>query len=222
MVRVLAILAVGVLPVSAGIVFEKDVIEVKVKPDQQKVAVVFPFTVDGDEEVEIAEYDAPCTCLEARISDNGRLKWKPGEKGSVQGLFDIGNIRGGMLEKMIVLRMKGEKVPSVKLTIKMDIPVLLEIEPKTLIWNQGEDVKPMRFKLKVNHTKPMKILETSGTNENFPFEVKTIKEGWEYEIVVTPKTLKDRAFGMIRFKTDSELPKHVRHQAFVAIRGNGK
>ena len=44
------------------------------------------------------------------------------------------------------------------------LTVLLEIEPKTLIWTQGEDVKPMTFKLKVNHSKPMKILETSGTN----------------------------------------------------------
>ena len=218
----LAVLTVGVLPVSAGIIFEKDVIEVKVKPDQQTVEVVFPFTVEGDKEVEIAEYDAPCTCLEARISDNGRLKWKPGEKGSVQGLFDVGNMRGGVLEKMIVLRMKGEDVPSVKLTIKMDIPILLEIEPKTLAWTQGEDVKPMTFKLKVKHNKPMKILESSGTNDNFPFEVKTIKEGWEYEIVVTPKSLDDRAFGMIRLKTDSDLPKHVRHQAFVVIRAKGK
>ncbi len=222
MMRLLAIFWLAVLPASAGLLFEKSVIEVKVTPEQKRVVVEFPFTVIGNREVVIGEYDAPCTCLEARISDNGRLKWQPGEKGSVQGVFDVGNLRGGILEKMIVLRMKGEKEPSVKLTIKMDLPILLEIEPKTLIWDQGKDVKPMTFKLKVKHTKPMKILETSGTNENFPFEVKTIKEGWEYEIVVTPKTLKDRGFGMIRIKTDSDLEKHVGHQAFVAIRGSGR
>ncbi len=99
--RFLAIFWLAVLPASAGLFFEKSVIEVKVTPEQKRVVVEFPFTVIGNREVVIGEYDAPCTCLEARISDNGRLKWQPGEKGSVQGVFDVGNIRGGILENLL-------------------------------------------------------------------------------------------------------------------------
>ena len=44
----------------------------------------FSFKVEGDKEIEIAEYDAPCSCLEAKISDGGRLRWKPGETGMVK------------------------------------------------------------------------------------------------------------------------------------------
>ena len=214
------LLGLGLIPASAQLVFEKSVLEVKAGPEEDEVRVEFPFVVKGDKTVEIAEYDAPCTCLEARISDNGRLKWEPGEKGAVQGIFKTGNFRG-KLDKMIVLRMVGEEEPSVKLTVRMELPTLLEIEPKTLFWNQGEKPKAQSFRLKVNHDEPIHIVGASGTNEQFPFELKTIKDGWEYEIVVTPKNLDERGFGLLRIKTDSKFAKHKSYQAFMAIRRGG-
>lgn len=209
----------GVLPVSAQLIFEKSEVDVKLGPEEDEVRVEFPFVV-GKKAVEIADYDAPCSCLEARISDNGRLKWEPGEKGTVQGIFKSGNFRG-KLEKMIVMRMKGEQEPSVRLTVRMELPTLVVIEPKTLFWSQNEKPQAKSFKLTVNHDEPIHIVDASGTNEQFPFEVKTIKEGKEYEIVVTPKSLEERGFGLLRIKTDSKFAKHKSYQAFMAIRRGG-
>ena len=217
MMMILALAGLGLGAASGQMVFEKSLIEMTAEPDQEEITVEFRFTVKGDKEVEIGEYDAPCTCLEARISDNGRLVWQPGESGTVQGVFKTGNFMGSV-DKMIVLRMNGETEPSVKLTVRMHIPVLLEIEPKTLFWNQKDAVKSQSFKLTVNGDEPLQILELSGTNENFVEELKTIKEGREYEIVVTPKSLEERAFGLLRIKTDSKHVKHQRYQAFMAIR----
>ncbi|MDE0826198.1 MAG: hypothetical protein OSA48_05250 [Akkermansiaceae bacterium] len=213
------LMGLGMIPAVAQLEFSKTVMEVKAGPEQDEIRVEFPFVV-GEKGAEIADYDAPCTCLEARISDNGRLKWKPGEKGAVQGIFKMGNFRG-KLDKMIVMRMKGGEEPLVKLTVKMELPTLLEIEPKTLFWNQGEKPKSLSFKLTVNHDKPIHIVGTSGTNEQFPFEVKTIKDGWEYEIVVTPESLEERGFGLLRIKTDSKFAKHKSYQGFMAIRRAG-
>jgi hypothetical protein len=210
----------GLVPVAAQMVFDQTLIEVTAGLDQDEVKVEFPFTVKGDKPVEIADYDAPCSCLEARISDNGKLVWKPGEKGSVQGIFKTGNFRG-VLDKMIVMRMKGEDVPSVKLTVRMDIPVLLEVEPQTLIWTQGSAVEPKSFKLKVNGDEPMKIVGIRGTNDDFPYELKTIKEGKEYEITVTPKTLEKRNFGVLQLRTDSKYAKHARYSVYMATQPPG-
>ena len=46
----------------------------------------------------------------------------------------------------------------------------------------------------------------------------TVKDGWEYEIVVTPKTLDERAFGLIRIRTDSKHAKHQSYQCFAVVR----
>lgn len=215
----LAAAAAGV--VHGQLVFEKPLLELQAGMNQDKVVVEFPFTVAGDEEVEIAEYDAPCSCLTARISDNGRLKWRPGEKGVVQGIFELGNIREPVITKLIVLRMKGETEPSVKLTTRLHIPQQLTVEPKTLFWTQGAAPEPQRFQLTVNGDEPLRIVDLSGTNPNFPFELETIEEGRRYEIVVTPQSLESRGFGVLRIKTDSKYPRHERYQGFMAIRKGG-
>ena len=213
----LAVMAAGTVVCPAQLVFEKALKELTVSPDTDTAAVDFPFTV-GPKGAEILEFDAPCTCLEAKISGNGKLVWKPGEKGVVKGLFSMGNLKG-KTDKMIVLRMKSPTAPLVKLTLRLDIPELLVITPApTLFWEQGGKVESKTFKLKVNHDEPINIADTSGTNENFAFELKTVKEGWEYDLVVTPTTLVNRAFGLIRIRTDSKFTKHQRYQCFVVVR----
>lgn len=214
---ILCAAAAGTLVCPAQLVFEESLKELTVTPDTETASVEFPFTV-GPKGAEIVNFDAPCTCLQAKISDNGKLVWKPGEKGVVKGLFSMGNLKG-KTDKMIVLRMKSPTAPLVKLTLRLDIPELLKIEPApTLFWNQGGKADSKTFKLTVQHDEPIHIVETSGTNENFGFELKTLRKGWEYELVVTPQSVVNRAFGLIRIRTDSKFEKHQRYQCFVVVR----
>jgi hypothetical protein len=214
----LAVLVAGTAVLSAQLVFEETLIELHLPPDEDKASADFSFKVAGDREVEIAEYDAPCACLEAKISDNGKLLWKPGETGTVQGLFSMGNLTG-TFDKVIALRMKGEVTPSVKLTVRLHIPEFFKITPeKFLFWELGGTPAPQTFKIKVANDEPLKIVDVSGTNDQFGIELKTVKDGWEYEIVVTPKTLDERAFGLIRIRTDSKYAKHQRYQCFAVVR----
>lgn len=216
MLAVAAMMA-GTMACPGQLVFEESLKELTVTPDITTATVDFPFTV-GPKGAEILEFDAPCTCLEAKISDNGKLVWKPGEKGTVQGVFSMGSLKG-KVDKMIVLRMKSPTAPIMKLTLRLTIPEVLEITPgPTIFWDQGGKATTQTFKIKVNNDEPVRILETSGTNENFAFELKTIREGWEYELQVTPQSMVNRAFGLIRIRTDSKYAKHQRYQCFVVIR----
>jgi hypothetical protein len=213
----LVVMAVGTVACPAQLMFENPLQELTVTPDLDTATVDFPFTV-GPNGAEIVEFDAPCTCLEAKISDNGKLVWKPGEKGTVKGVFKTGSLKG-KVDKTIVLRLKSPTAPLVKLTLRLTIPELLEITPgPTLFWDQGGKGEAKSFKLKVNNDEPIHILETSGTNENFAFELKTIKDGREYELVVTPQSTVNRAFGLIRIRTDSKFARHQRYQCFVVVR----
>ena len=73
---VTGLLVLGTVCAPARMVFEETLIELQLGPDEVKAEAEFPFKVAGDKEIEIAEYDAPCSCLEAKISDGGRLRWK--------------------------------------------------------------------------------------------------------------------------------------------------
>ncbi|MEJ6634476.1 MAG: hypothetical protein QNL77_02065 [Akkermansiaceae bacterium] len=208
---------------SAEMVFETKLVEITAKSDVEVVTAEFPFKIEGDVS-EIIEYDAPCTCLTARIeplkADRAtKLRWEVGEGGRIFGKFKMGNFKG-TIDKAIVLKLKGED--PIQLVVRVTIPVLFEIQPSTLSWDLGEVTAEKVFKIKVNHSKPIKILENSGTSKLFPYEVKKIKEGWEYEIRVKPTSTETPGMGMIRLKTDCEIKRHERHQVFAVVKRKRK
>ena len=209
-------LALFAAPIGWGqLAFKNKLVERRVAPDTDTLSVEFPFEVRGDRPVTIQEYEAACSCLSAEISE-GKLTWMPGEKGVVKGNFKLGTIKG-KIEKEIVLRIKGEPSP-IRLKAKLDIPNLFVIEPPTLFWTLNGDAKPQTFHIQVKHRKPIKVTEIAATNEQFAYELKTIKDGWEYEVEVTPKSVAARAFGLLRIRNDCEFQKHQSAQAFMVVR----
>ena len=214
----LSLVAVGSL--SAEMVFDAKLVELKIGVDEQTATAEFPFVIKG-KDTEIKNYDAPCSCLRAKIyplnSDRStKLKWKVGETGKVVGKFSLGNFKGS-IDKVIVLNfLEGEE--SSKLTVRVKVPEWFKIEPPTQQWNLGGGTEPKTYRVTVNHSEPIHILEHSGTSDDFPYELKKIKDGWEYEVVVTPRQDKSPAMGMIRFLTDSKSKRFQRSQIFAVMR----
>ena len=134
----------------------------------------------------------------------------------MRGNFKLGTIKG-KIEKKIVLNIAGEAAPLV-LTTKLDIPHLFAIEPPTLFWDLDGEAKLQKFKVKVNHDEAIRITDISGTNEQFKYELKVVKPGWEYEVEVTPMHVKERAFGLLRLRNDCKFKKHASAQAFMVVR----
>jgi len=104
--------------------------------------------------------------------------------------------------------------------VRVEIPILFEIAPPTLFWDQNGDGKSQSFKITVNHDKPIKITEITGTNDQFEHKLKTIKDGWEYELEVTPKGVAGSEFGVLRIRNDCEYKLHQSVQGFVVVRRN--
>jgi len=202
----------------AEMVFEKTLVEVTVEPDATDLIAEFPFKIDGDG-AEIKSYDAPCSCLSARIEPlmpdrSARLKWNAGEAGKVFGKFELGNFKG-TVEKVIVLNLKDQK--PINLVVRVTIPDIVSVTPATHRWTQGESQEKKVYQIKIGGKKPVKITKISGTNNSFEFELITKKEGWEYEVHVVPMTLASPMLGMIRINTDSEYKRFKRLQMFSVV-----
>ncbi len=210
------VLLLCILPSSAQIVFEETFKKVDAAPDAETVTVFFPFMVEGGEVVEIAEFDTPCSCLSVAITDD-RRKWQPQEKGIVTAVFKMGNFKGEV-DKHILLRLKGEQTPSEKLTVRVKIPILVEIEPRTLTWSQGEGLVEKSISIVINQEEPMTILEVKPTNQNFTYHLETIKAGRKYAIRITPKKTDQQCVGVIRIHTDAAIEKHRQYTAFVVVK----
>jgi hypothetical protein len=207
------------LPLSAEIVFEKKTIEVVVKPGQNLAMGLFPFKI-VDEDETIIKADVFCTCLEPQIplgpDRTPKLHWKVGEKGVIKGRFETKQFLG-TVEKAIELTLASGK--KVTLNFRVIIPELIKLEPATLKWDRGGAADERVVKITVDHNKPIKIISDVGNNDKvFPYELKTIKEGWEYEIRIKPTSTENSGMGMISLRTDSLFPRFKRKILYSVIR----
>jgi len=216
----LFLLASVLAPARAEMAFETKLIEIHASPDDKSVRGEFIFEIKGQDET-IKDYDAKCTCLAARVEPlnpdrSEKLKWEIGEKGKIMAQFDVSNFRG-TVDKAIELNLIDGDAPIV-LTIRVHVPELVKMEPSSHKWDVGSSPDAKVFKITVNHTEPIKILSHSGNNPNFPYELKTIKEGWEYEITVKPKSTEGSGIGLLSFRMDCQFPRFNRNIAYVVVR----
>lgn len=205
---------------AGGFTFESERVEVTVKPDAKMVSIPFEFTNKTDRPLTIARYDSACSCISARVTRPlGKMTYKPGEKGQIMVDFELGSF-SGFQKKTLLLWTKDDPAqkPSTVLTSAITIPELFKITPKTMFWDLNGPQMPKAIRIKVDHDQPIHIRSHAGSNDNFPYTVKTIRDGWEYEVVVTPQATDTPGMGILKFTTDSPIKRYQRQQAFVSVR----
>lgn len=219
----MAILAIALAPaVQADLTFENTGIEAHAAADAEKVVALFPFENKSKGTVTIDRYESGCSCIGVEVS-GGKMAYAPGEKGVVRATFDIGNFRGEV-NKPIQVWLKGDAAatPSIGLNVKVFVPVLVEIQPKTLRWVIGAPVETQTFHLKVVHNEPIKVVSAEGGAGKYEVKLITIKEGESYDVQVTPLDLSQPGIGMFQILTDSKIPRHRTLQGFAVVSAPAK
>jgi len=211
-------LAMAGLLQAGGLTFEKELLEIHAPTDAKSVVADFNFENKTDKPVTIAKADKTCSCIGVQICD-GKLVYAPGEKGKVRATFDMGNF-SGVINKTVVLFLDNDPAdkPSVTLTVELHIPVLVVLKEKTLKWTLGAAPEPRKIDVTMDYTKPIKIVSSTCSSNNFKVEVKTLEEGKHYEILVTPTDTNQPGLAIIRIETDCDIQRHKVLQAFCVIR----
>jgi hypothetical protein len=207
----------GFLP-AAGLTFEKELVEIHAPPDAKMVVADFKFENKTDKPVNIVKFDKVCSCIAVQVS-NGKLNYAPGESGQIRATFDMGNF-SGLVDKTVVLWLDKDPVdkPSLTLTVRVHIPVLVVMSEKTLKWSLDGSPETRKIDITMAHSKPIKIVATSCTSDNFSVEVHPLEEGKHYELWVTPAAVKEPGLAIIRIETDCDIARHKTLQAFAVIR----
>lgn len=204
-------------PVS--LTFEKPTVDATVEPEAASTSIAFPFENKSGETIEIIKHASPCGCISTGFKDD-RLVYPPGSKGELTAVFRVGNFHGTVQKKIMVWMKDGPEGnrPPVNLTANITIPELITVTPRTLNWKTGESKAPKSYKIAVGHDKPIHITSLACTNNNFETELKTLRDGMEYELTVTPRDLSEASFGIIKIFTDSKVSRYRLVQVFANIR----
>ena len=207
---------------AAGLKFSEPVKDVKAPADAATVTESFEFKNLGDRPVTIAKADPTCSCLKVEIS-GGKLKYAPGESGVVRVTFEMGNF-SGVVEKMVALWIDDDPAdkPSQSLTVRVHIPVLVGIEPKTVKWDTGGKATPQTIQIRMAEGQVIRVTGATSSTDAFTTEVKTLEEGKKYDVLVTPRNMNSPGLGVIRIETDCKVSKHRTQQAFAVLRKPAK
>jgi len=206
---------------AAPLTFDEMTKEIEVGVDDKTVVAEFNFKNETDQVVEIARADGGCTCIEAGIK--GGLTYKPGQSGLIRFSYQIADVVG-TVEKPLHVFLKGdsESNPSITLKIRVKVPELVILEPKSLFWNVGEEATPKTVTITMKDAKPIKVTSMSGADTRFKQELKTIEEGKKYEMVVTPASTNNVAMGVVHLETDHPSRRYRTQRVFMVIKNQLK
>lgn len=212
----------------ASLEFKSRVQEVNVDANSNIVEVLFPFENTGDNRVIITEYDAPCACMSAvlkggRKLKEGRVGFLPNESGVIKGKFELGNLKGSVTKKIVIsTRDESGVTDSISLESTFHIPFLIAVFPSALSWRVGDSLEAKEISLLVDHDEPIEIVKVSSSTEQVEFELETVKPGFEYKLMVKPKSTQEFLFAAIRIKTNSDNPRYQALSTFITVKPQKK
>jgi hypothetical protein len=164
----------------------------------------FKYQNTGDKPIKFKSVKASCGCTTAQTQKD---QVAPGDKGEITATFNIGD-RTGEQVKTITVETDDSAHPVTVLTMKTNIPQIMDVQPNFVFWQSGEDPKAKTVMAKIGKDAPVKHVDVSSVNPQF--EVKVNKEkNSEYRIDIQPKETKTASYTTITVKTDfpKESPK---------------
>jgi hypothetical protein len=164
----------------AGLEWEANSQTVEVHPLQASVLVAFPFTNTGSAPVEIRELKPSCGCISGTVE---KKIYKPGEAGIIEVEFDL-RMREGAQRKGLEVKVDGGK--AAKRFISTKIQPSFKLAAKRVVWESGEERAPKSLKVINLQQTPFRIKEVVPKREGVAVELVSKREGFEYELLITP------------------------------------
>ncbi len=172
--------------VHAQLTWEKRDLEILPSLDETNAVARFMFTNASQRTVTIQSVRTSCGCVTAPLE---KMIYKPGEDGEIQANFNFGQ-RGGMQEKQILLLTDDPVESAVRLTMRVDIPELVQITPLYVFWLKGERAEPKQITVRVVPTEPARDVTLVGPTNSMAHpivgEIRAAKPGREYVLEVKP------------------------------------
>ena len=147
--------------------FEKTEVDIRPSPTDTTAVAHFKYENTGTKPIHIASVQTSCGCTVATLKSNDVA---PGDKGEITATLNIGN-RMGMQTKAITVNSDDPAHPQTILTLKADIPVLLEVQPIFVFWKQDDEMKPKIITVTAPKDSPVKKITVTSTDPDITAKV---------------------------------------------------
>ncbi len=206
------LLGVCYFSAQAELQWETTTIARVVHPLQVEDHIEFRFINDGEEPVEILSLRSTCGCLSPSMSTN---RIASGESGVLNVKFNLRDRSGPQRKGVAVRSSDVPKRPTI-LYIETNIAEAYKLSEKRLAWlfapkadGQGRTVtarnyryEPKTCRLVNRLSEPIRLISVSSSSEKFIAELKTVREGFEYNVMVYPVDSATAGLAVITVQTE--------------------
>ena len=163
--------------------FEKTELDLHPTPADATTVAHFKYENTGTKPIHISNVQTSCGCTVATLKSNDVA---PGDKGEITATLNIGN-RTGMQTKAITVNTDDPAHPQTILTLKADIPTLLEVQPLFIFWKQDEELKPKVITVKAPKDSPVTKVTVTSSDPEISATVEKGDAPKEWKLSVVPK-----------------------------------
>jgi hypothetical protein len=170
----------------------------EVHPVQLKTTMTYPFKNTGKTTLEIIKIKPSCACLLPRLPKN---TFAPGETGVLTVVFDLEDRTGPQRKNLQVFTSTKSEKPSV-LYAEVNIPEAYRLSTKRMQWSESGPHEPKTCRLTNVSKSPVKLRPAISSTQGIKAETRTVKEGFEYDVIVQPDKDLKIARAVIRIGTE--------------------
>lgn len=172
----------------AQLEWKKTTISYDAKAEDESVTALFHFANVGQKTVKIMSTKTSCGCTVAQLEKN---EYAPGELGVMKVKFTFGD-RTGQQIKQVQVYTDDPTQYTYLLTLEVNIPEFVSVEPQLLFWVRGEEPAAKSSVIEVLAKDPIIIEKVEPENpsdaERFDVELIKLEEGRRYKVSATPKS----------------------------------
>ena len=152
-------------------------------PRQEKIELSFAFTNSGAVPVTIKSAKPSCDCTVAEL---GKKTYAPSESGELKVVYKIEG-KVGKRERTITIETDEPGEPTV-LTLKVDIPELVEVKPRLLVWRAGDTPDEKAVDIFLATDPAMSLTDATSSDPAVTLRVETVVPFRQFRLWVKPRS----------------------------------
>jgi len=133
------------------------------------------------------------------MNNTAKRTFAPGEKGKVEIIFDLRGRTGKQRKATVVTTSDGQEH---RLVVEVDIPKTYTVAPLLVRWAKDSETKSKTARLVNQNKTSIKLLSASSPHKNLSSELRTIREGFEYEVEITCLNFDSRIRSFVSISTE--------------------
>jgi len=180
---------------------------------EKVVTAKFGFTNVGPSPITIIDIRPSCGCTTTTLAKKG---YASGESGEIEAKLNFaGHV--GHQEKWIYVTTNVAGSEPALLSLAVDIPPEVTIQPEFVMWRVGDPLEPKTMRVMIPEGIPTNLVAAQADNPTMQVQLREVQAGKEWEVKVTPTSTREAVKAVVTIRSDYPAGNPASYSAYARV-----